>query len=355
MTGLRGCAVALLALFYLFSVALDGAAAAVDGTSRKLLQGRPWQQGWQPGNSGNRGPPWGQGQGQGSSAGAGSGASAGKDNSNRPNPNRNRGDVNSLSRFTGGASSYRNRPRQTIAAPTSGPGLGLYQGLRKRGNAKAAANSLAETFGSNQEAAATSLASAATDGGNSMAVAEAVAATSVAAPNVAAPLLAKSATLAVDRGQTQPFAATMANSFAVAKQQNSVPDLTRSITGAVSQGGAPATLAFGEAIATAVAQGGDSKAAVAEATATAFCEGGSTAQSWSNAFAIALSKDSAGCLVLNEAKAMAKAKCGPGVSESISKAEASSVVLGFCGLLDFIPGFDFNFGSSQSGGSSWGG
>jgi hypothetical protein len=147
----------------------------------------------------------------------------------------------------------------------------------------------------------------------------------------------------------------MADSFAVAKQQNSVPDLTRSITGAVSQGGAPATLAFGEAIATAVAQGGDSKAAVAEATATAFCEGGSTAQSWSNAFAIALSKDSAGCLVLNEAKAMAKAKCGPGVSESISKAEASSVVLGFCGLLDFIPGFDFNFGSSQSGGSSWGG
>jgi hypothetical protein len=168
-------------------------------------------------------------------------------------------------------------------------------------------------------------------------------------------LLAKSANLAVDRGQTTPFANTMADSFGVAKRDNSVPEFTKSVTGAVQQGGAPATLAFGEAIATAVAQGGDSKAAVAEATATAFCEGGSTAESWSSAFAVALSKDSSGCLVLNEAKAMAQAKCGPGAAESITKAEASSLVLGFCGLLDFFPGFDFNFGSSQSGGSSWGG
>lgn len=142
------------------------------------MQGRPWQQGWQPGNSGNRGPPFGQQGGAGAGSGAGSG--------NRPDPNRNKGDVGSLSRFTGGVQGYRNRPRQTIAAPVIGPGLSLVQGLRKRGNAKAAASSLAETFGSNQEAAATSLASAATEGGNSMAVAEAVAQTSVAAPNVAA-------------------------------------------------------------------------------------------------------------------------------------------------------------------------
>lgn len=163
-----------------------GAAADAD-SSRKLLQGRPWQQGWQPGNQG-QGQGWGQGgnrqPGGGAGSSAGSGASAGS--GNRPNPNRNKGDKNSLSRFTGGAQGYRSRPRQTIAAPTSGPGLGLYNGLRKRGNAKATAQSLAETFGSNQEAAATSLASAATEGGNSMAVAEAVAQTSVAAPNVAA-------------------------------------------------------------------------------------------------------------------------------------------------------------------------
>jgi hypothetical protein len=147
----------------------------------------------------------------------------------------------------------------------------------------------------------------------------------------------------------------MADTFAVSKQQNIIPQMTRSVTDAMTQGGAPATLAFGEAIATAVAQGGDSKAAVAEATATAICEGGSTAEAWSSAYAVALSKDSQGCLVLNEAKAMARAKCGQGAAQSITKAEASSIVLGFCGLLDFIPGFDFNFGTSQSGGSSWGG
>jgi hypothetical protein len=104
-----------------------------------------------------------------------------------------------------------------------------------------------------------------------------------------------------------------------------------------------------------IAQGGDSKAAVAEATATAFCEGGSTAQSWASAYAVALSKDSQGCLVLNEAKAMARAKCGAAGAESVAKSEATSLVLGFCGLFDLLP-FDFSFGTSQSGGSSnsWG-
>ena len=147
----------------------------------------------------------------------------------------------------------------------------------------------------------------------------------------------------------------MAGAFSAAKRDNIVQQFTRSVSDAVAQGGAPARLAFGEAIATAVAQGGDSQAAVAEATATAFCEGGSTAQSWASAYAVALSKDSQGCLVLNQAKALAQAKCGAGAAESISKAEATSLVLGFCGLIDFLPDLNFNFGSSQSGGSSWGG
>lgn len=170
---------------------------------------------------------------------------------------------------------------------------------------------------------------------------------------ILAGLLAKSADLAVSKGQTSAFANTMADAFAVSKRGAYVPQFTRSVADAISRGGASTKLAYGEAIATAIAQGGDSKAAVAEATAAAFCEGGSTAQSWASAYAIALSKDSSGCLVLNEAKAMAQARCGAGAAESISKAEASSVVLGFCGLLDMIPDINYNFSSGNSGSSSW--
>lgn len=164
-------------------------------------------------------------------------------------------------------------------------------------------------------------------------------------------LLAKSADLAVAKGQTQAFAGTMADAFSVAKRGAYVPQFTRSVTNAIAQGGPSTKLAYGEAIATAIAQGGDSKAAVAEATATAFCEGGSTAQSWASAYAIALSKDSQGCLVLNEAKAMAQAKCGAGATQAISKAEATSLVLGFCGLLDFD--VNYNFSGGNSGSSTW--
>jgi hypothetical protein len=39
-------------------------------------------------------------------------------------------------------------------------------------------------------------------------------------------LLAKSASLAVDNGQTQPFASTMADAFSVAKQESIVPHCT---------------------------------------------------------------------------------------------------------------------------------
>lgn len=101
------------------------------------------------------------------------------------NPRNRKGDISTLSALTAPTQRLRNVPRQTIAAPTSGPGLGLYQGLRRGGNAKANAQSLAETFNSNSEAAATAVASAATEGGSSSAVAEAVALTTVSHPNIA--------------------------------------------------------------------------------------------------------------------------------------------------------------------------
>lgn len=174
-----------------------------------------------------------------------------------------------------------------------------------------------------------------------------------AAANVSAGLLAKSADVAVTRGQTDRFAGTLANAFGYAKQQQQVPQLTEAVCGAISTGGDSARYASGNAIATAIAQGGDSKAAVAEATATALCAGGSQAQAWSSAYAIALSKDQNGCLVLNEAKAMAQAKCGDGAADAIADAEASSTVLGFCGLLEgFFPDSELSFSGGNSGSTS---
>lgn len=98
----------------------------------------------------------------------------------------NRGDVSSLSGLTSSVTGLRNRPRQSILAPTTGPANTLLQGLRKGGNAKSVAQSLTEAFGMNADAAATAVASAATEGGPSMSVAEAVAQTALSAPNVAA-------------------------------------------------------------------------------------------------------------------------------------------------------------------------
>lgn len=105
-----------------------------------------------------------------------------------------------------------------------------------------------------------------------------------------------------------------------------------------------------QAIATAVAQGGDSQAAVAEATAQAMCAGGSTASAWASAYAVALSTDARGCLVLNEAKAMARARCGPSGAESFARSQTNSLVLGFCGLMDLIPGLGgINLGGWSGG------
>jgi hypothetical protein len=134
-----------------------------------------------------------------------------------------------------------------------------------------------------------------------------------------------------------------------------MPQFTNAVADAISTGGAPTRYAYGQAIATAIAQGGDSQAAVAEATASAFCAGGSTASAWASAYAVALSQDSRGCLVLNQARAMARARCGPGVAESFSRAQSTSVVLGFCGLFDFIPGLNMGWSGGDAGSNAAGG
>lgn len=163
-------------------------------------------------------------------------------------------------------------------------------------------------------------------------------------------LLAKSADLAVSRGQTERYANTLADAFGYAQQQQRVPQLTQAVVESINTGGDAARYASGTAIAQAVAAGGDSKAAVAEATAVALCSGQATAQSWSSAYAVALAKSQDGCLVLNEAKALAQARCGEGAADAIADAEASSTVLGFCGLLEgFFPDTEMSWSGGNTG------
>ncbi|KAF6257956.1 hypothetical protein COO60DRAFT_1521458 [Scenedesmus sp. NREL 46B-D3] len=146
----------------------------------------------------------------------------------------------------------------------------------------------------------------------------------------------------------------MSNAFVYARRNRYVPQFTTAVADAIATGGAPTRYAYGQAIATAIAQGGDSQAAVAEATASAFCAGGSTASAWSSAYAVALSQDSRGCLVLNQARAMARARCGPGAAEAVSRAQSTSTVLGFCGLFDFIPGLNMGWSGGDAGSNAVG-
>lgn len=141
----------------------------------------------QSGNWGNSGfnpgsiPNWGSNT-QSSAKGT---AQAGSQSRPQQNPRNRKGDISALNALTSPVQGLRNVPRQSIAPPTTGPASTLYQGLRRGGNAKANAQSLAETFNSNSEAAATAVASAATEGGSSVAVAEAVAQTTVSHPGIA--------------------------------------------------------------------------------------------------------------------------------------------------------------------------
>jgi len=264
------------------------------------------------------------------------------------------GNRQSLDTLTGGAGRYPSIQPQPIAV--TGAASSLAQGIKKRGNSRSAAQSLAQAYTNGQaDAAAQAIASAATDihAGTAvpeaLAVAETLAETTSFNPKAASGLLAKSAGFAVNKGQTNKFARTMAQAFGVAKQKKAVPAMTTAVADAIAQGGADARYAMGTAIAQAVAAGGDSQAAITEATANAFCAGGSIANSWASAYAVALSQDAKGCLVLNQAKALAQSACGSGAANSIARAEATSLVMGFCGLLDMVPG---GGGMGWSGGST---
>lgn len=262
----------------------------------------------------------------------------------------NKGDLSSLQALTGSTDNWSSVRAQPITA--TGTAGTLSQNMRKRGNARAAAQSLAQAYSAGQaDAAAQAVASAATvdNSAEAVATAEAVSEATVNNPSVASELLAKSAGLAASRGQTNKYARTMANALKYAKQKQTVPQFTTAVADAIATGGPSTRYVYGQAIATAIAGGSDGKAAVAEATATAMCQGGSTAASWAQAYAVALTQNSQGCLVLNQAKALAKAKCGAQGAEAVAKADATSTVLGFCGLMDMIPGgISYNYGNSAT-------
>lgn len=198
-------------------------------------------------------------------------------------------------------------------------------------NPKAAAESLANAYtGGRGDAAAKALAAAAAGGVGAAAVGKAVAETSRVRPNAAPWLLRQTADYAVNNGHVQGFSRAIAQSFSFARQQNFLPSFVPAIADAILGGGPQTRYAFGSAMAVAIAEGGDGRAAVAEATATAMCTGGSTAQAWAEAYAVAIEQDPQGCTVLKEAYAMAYARCGPGYSESWTRTEATSTVLGYC-------------------------
>jgi hypothetical protein len=242
--------------------------------------------------------------------------------------------------------------RRQRFAPTTAAGKSLASSLTG-GNANAAAQSLATATSQNPTAAAEGIVAAVAQ---SEAISQTGSGTATASSNAiadsighsnAGEVLAKGANLAVTKGYTEEYGSLMANTFGAAKRKKKVPQMTAAVTEAVATGGENAQIAYGTAIAKAIAGGGDSQAAIAEATATAYCQGGATADSWSNAYAVAISQDSKGCLVLNEARALAQARCRGGQFTSDAQSEATSTVLGFCGLLP--PGYG---GSSFASGTS---
>jgi len=293
--------------------------------------------------------------GTGTAATAGSTATAAGSKPGRGNPKRDW--TSSLSGLTSGAVSraraYGRRQRYT---PASAGAKSLASSLAA-GNGNAAAQSLATATNQNPTVAAEGIVAAVaqsdatsqTGTGAATASSNAIAETIAQNPDSAGEVLAKGADLAVTKGYTDEYGNLMANTFGAAKRKNKVPQMTTAVTEAVSTGGENAQVAYGTAIAKAIAGGGDSKAAIAEATATAYCEGGATADSWSNAYAVAIAQDAKGCLVLNEAKALAQARCRGGQFTSDAQSEATSTVLGFCGLLPLgYGGSSFTSGSSGS-------
>ncbi|GBF89828.1 hypothetical protein Rsub_02532 [Raphidocelis subcapitata] len=170
-----------------------------------------------------------------------------------------------------------------------------------------------------------------------------------------AQVLTQSANYALARGQSAAFADAAADAFVASRRRGSVKNYGLAMADAINQGGDYGRYTYGQALARAIASGGDGQAAVAEATAEVFCQGNSYATAWSSAFAVALTQDQNGCLVLSQARAMAMASCGGGAFNSYSSSDASTRVLGFCGLLPpgVFPGFGYS--GSNGGGQTWAG
>lgn len=260
----------------------------------------------------------------------------------------NRGDRNGLNIIIGDLAPYRNvlYLRPLVPGVTTSA---LARSMWQRGNYASAAQSLAQAWSSGQgDDAAEALAYAAANADDRWAVGEAAAEAAWSQPSFGPWLLRRSAERAVDSGNVLGFAQSMANAFIFAAQRDYMPRFATAVADAISTGGAPARYAYGEAIATAIAAGDDGQAAVAEATAEAFCAGGATASSWASAYAVALEKDARGCLVLSQARAMAEVKCGASGAQAFSKAQTTSVLLGFCGLLDLVPTGSLNLGWSDA-------
>lgn len=208
-----------------------------------------------------------------------------------------------------------------------------------RGGASSASDAVAEGI---VDAAARSGAGAAT-------LANAMASAAVANRGATAGVLARGAGYAHARGQDAQFADACSSALLASRRQGSVRSFGLAMADAVQQGGEIGRYTYGQAIAKAVSQGSDGQQAVAEATAEVFCQGGSYANAWASAFAVALYQDENGCLALSKAQALAVASCGGGAFKSYSSSDATSKVLGFCGLATgAVPGFSFNSGSSGS-------
>jgi hypothetical protein len=210
----------------------------------------------------------------------------------------------------------------------------LQRGIQNN-NPRSAAESLANAYtGGRGDAAAQALAAAAAGGGSAVAVGRAFAETFRVRPNAVPFLLRRSADYAFNNGRVLGFSRAISQSFAWARQQNFLSSFVPAIAEAILGGGVQARYSFGSAIATAIADGGDNRAAVAEATATALCTGGGTAQAWAEAYAVAIELNPRGCAVLKEAYAAAYARCGPGYAQSWTRTEATSTVLGYCAAND---------------------
>lgn len=133
----------------------------------------------------------------------------------------------------------------------------------------------------------------------------------------------------VDNGQVAAFADTIAQSFAIAKQNGNIPAFTRAVADAIERGGPSAQYAFSEAFARAYNSGGDAQAGVVAATAFALCSGGSVANAWAGSLAVALYNYPSACGVLSSANVLSAAQCATTFSLSGPNA---GFIYGYCGL-----------------------